>query len=531
MNPFVQAEIGTIVQATVLEQQAEFVTIQVVVPGPPGVAAIIEVGTVTTLLPGESATVANVGTTSNAILDFGIPRGVPGVTPSLSDATPANLGTPSAGSSALASRADHVHQLPTAATIGADVSGAAANAIAAHEAAANPHGIYLTEAEADALYADIDGQTNWNTAFTERRQWDGGGTNLVAATGRSSLGLGTLATQNGTFAGSSSGTNTGDQVITSASDSTSHTLTLSALGGSLRVQEGSNINLATTGTPEAAVLTINSTTVGVTDGDKSDITVSGSGATWTIKNGAITLAKQANISTQSLLGRNSAGTGTPEVLGISTVLDWIATTQGSILYRGASGWVVLPPGVVGQVLQSGGTGADPLWAATAHNQAWSTITSTPTTLSGYGIIDAQPLDSDLTSIAALTTAAYGRSQLALVDAAADTAQLNVFTSSLKGLAPASGGGTANFLRADGTWAAPSSGGATNLGYTASTRLLTSDTGTDVTLPLVTSGDAGLAPASGGGTTTFLRADGTWAAPASGADSSNAAILFLANNYF
>jgi len=39
-----------------------------------------------------------------------------------------------------------------------------------------------------------------------------------------------------------------------------------------------------------------------------------------------------------------------------------------------------------------------------------------------------------------------------------TALLNVFTSSDKGLAPASGGGTTNFLRADGTWAAPPSGG-------------------------------------------------------------------------
>jgi hypothetical protein len=58
-------------------------------------------------------------------------------------------------------------------------------------------------------------------------------------------------------------------------------------------------------------------------------------------------------------------------------------------------------------------------------------------------------------------------------------------------------------------------GATNLGYTAATRVLTSDTGTDVTLPLVSSGDAGLAPASGGGTTNFLRADGTWQAPAGG----------------
>lgn len=35
-----------------------------------------------------------------------------------------------------------------------------------------------------------------------------------------------------------------------------------------------------------------------------------------------------------------------------------------------------------------------------------------------------------------------------------TAILDAFTSALKGLAPASGGGTANFLRADGSWAVP-----------------------------------------------------------------------------
>jgi hypothetical protein len=56
---------------------------------------------------------------------------------------------------------------------------------------------------------------------------------------------------------------------------------------------------------------------------------------------------------------------------------------------------------------------------------------------------------------------------------------------------------------------------TNLTYTANSRLLESSTGTDVTLPLVSSLEAGLAPASGGGTTNFLRADGSWAAPPGG----------------
>lgn len=48
-----------------------------------------------------------------------------------------------------------------------------------------------------------------------------------------------------------------------------------------------------------------------------------------------------------------------------------------------------------------------------------------------------------------------------------TAMLDVFTTSLKGLAPASGGGTTNFLRADGTWAAPTAapgGSTTQLQY-------------------------------------------------------------------
>ena len=49
-----------------------------------------------------------------------------------------------------------------------------------------------------------------------------------------------------------------------------------------------------------------------------------------------------------------------------------------------------------------------------------------------------------------------------------TAMLNTFTTSLKGLVPASGGGTTNFLRADGTWAAPPSANAQTVLDTLST---------------------------------------------------------------
>lgn len=131
-----------------------------------------------------------------------------------------------------------------------------------------------------------------------------------ASAQRTTLGLGTLATQSGTFSGTSSGTNTGDQNLFSTvavsgqsnvvADSTSDTLTLAA---------GSNITITTNATTD----TITIAASGISDGDKGDITVSGSGATWTIDSSAVTYSKIQNVSaTDRLLGRSTAGAGVVE---------------------------------------------------------------------------------------------------------------------------------------------------------------------------------------------------------------------------
>jgi hypothetical protein len=58
---------------------------------------------------------------------------------------------------------------------------------------------------------------------------------------------------------------------------------------------------------------------GVVDGDKGDITVSSSGTVWAIDNGAVTLAKQADMATSSLVYRKTAGSGAPEINTLATL--------------------------------------------------------------------------------------------------------------------------------------------------------------------------------------------------------------------
>jgi hypothetical protein len=142
----------------------------------------------------------------------------------------------------------------------------------------------------------------------------------------------------------------------------------------------------------------------------------------------------------------------------------VATDDTSAGYEAGSLWV-LPASGRTFVARSVAAGAA-VWAEVlmvGASQAWSNVTGTPTTLAGYGIADAQPLDADLTAIAAQVATTNNilqssGSAWASRTPTQVTATLDTMTSALKGLAPASGGGTVNFLRADGTWAVPPGGG-------------------------------------------------------------------------
>lgn len=225
-----------------------------------------------------------------------------------------------------------------------------------------------------------------------------------AAAQRTTLGLGTLATQSGTFSGSSSGTNTGDQTIT--------------LTG--------------------------------------DVTGSGTGTfAATIANQAVTLAKMANVATSTVFYRKSASTGSPEVQTLAT----LKTDLGLTGTNSGDQTITLTGDVTGS-----GTGS---FAATIANGAVSNAK-----LANMATNTFKGRTSPLTGVPEDLTTAQA------------TALLDLFTSALKGLVPASGGGTANFLRADGTWAAPGGGGG---GPTLSKSILTATQANSTVTPVVLTG--------------------------------------------
>jgi len=96
-----------------------------------------------------------------------------------------------------------------------------------------------------------------------------------------------------------------------------------------------------------------------------------------------------NIVSSRILGRSSAGTGVSELLTASNVLDFVSSTQGTLLYRASGQWFGLGPSTAGYVLTTNGAAANPSWGQVSLSSA---VTGTlpvgnggtgATTLTGY----------------------------------------------------------------------------------------------------------------------------------------------------
>ena len=113
----------------------------------------------------------------------------------------------------------------------------------------------------------------------------------------------------------------------------------------------------------------------------------------------------ANLDTGTLLGNISGQPNTPSSFTLSAYLDSVyGTTQGSILYRNASGWTTLPPGgVSGQYLVTGGPSANPAWQTIP---SFGTVTSIT---AGTGLDGGTITNSGTISIAntGVTASTYG----------------------------------------------------------------------------------------------------------------------------
>lgn len=94
-----------------------------------------------------------------------------------------------------------------------------------------------------------------------------------------------------------------------------------------------------------------------------------------IADDAVTFAKISDMGNATVLSNVSGGSASPSANSLSALLNGtIGSTQGSVIYRGASAWSQLGPGTSGQFLKTNGAGANPEWAAggSGGGLAWAT---------------------------------------------------------------------------------------------------------------------------------------------------------------
>ena len=82
----------------------------------------------------------------------------------------------------------------------------------------------------------------------------------------------------------------------------------------------------------------------------------------------------SNAAANTILGNNTSSSAAPAYNTVSSYLDnAFSSTQGAILYRSGSAWVALPAGTSGQLLTTGGAGANPSWTTYTGSSSITTV--------------------------------------------------------------------------------------------------------------------------------------------------------------
>ena len=265
------------------------------------------------------------------------------------------------------------------------------------------------------------------------------------------------------------------------------------------------------------------------DGDKGDITISGSGTVWTIDNSVVSYAKIQNVSaTDRLLGRDTAGAGVVEEISPTAARTMLNVEDGaqvtdatkvnaagavmetdynanSILAATADDTpavlTVAEQTLVGRITAGAIAALSTTQIRTLINvEDGADVTDTTNVTSAGALMDSE-VDADLKTFslpASTTISAFGRTLVDDADAATARGTLSVTSTKIDdfsagddntdlnastarhGLLLKLDGNTSNFLRGDGTWATSGAGtGATtaldNLASVAINTSLISDT--------------------------------------------------------
>lgn len=173
-------------------------------------------------------------------------------------------------------------------------------------------------------------------------------------------------------------------------DTSSGNLILDSTGGTVEIDD--NLTISGNLTVNGTTTTINATTITVDDKNielgsvdtPTDTTANGGGITlkgttdktfnWSDTTDSWTSSEHIDLATGKVIKINGT-----QILSATEYAGNAATVTNGVVTTGSY--------------------SDPAWITSL---AWSKIATTPTTLSGYGITDAQALDADLTAIAALT---------------------------------------------------------------------------------------------------------------------------------